>query len=157
MVGLWIFWTNRSGKLFTDPTGFVFVLGLRLPWYPIRVQRILLAKTYYADVTSVKDVTKLKTVTGPMTYAQIRSLEEAYMHVTVRSDRGEMDTFFYKEKNIRKDGGYYHPGERVLVLGGFRFSVKCPLRENEPVLCPRCGSFLKAGATRCGSCRTSIQ
>lgn len=34
---------------------------------------------------------------------------------------------------------------------------KCPLRENEPVLCPRCGSFLKAGATRCGSCRTSIQ
>lgn len=156
MMTAWIFFTIKSERSFDDPSNFIYPLLCVLPFFPFKVQSILMTKTFYATVASAKFSSKYKTVTGPMTWTQTKELEVLAAEVLFKGDNGEKYTVTYKEASVLANDIYYKQGDRVLVIRGLKYPVKYPIPDTEEYICPVCGNFIKVGKKSCGWCKADF-
>ncbi len=157
VMGGWAYITVRFNRSITHPGSFIFLFLLALPIYPLKIYRVLFAKSFYATVGEVKFSEAVKLVVGRVTIRQARNLEYEIVSVTFHGDNGEKQTITYKEANVRADNCYYKFGDRVLVLPGLKYPVKVPIPEKERMLCPVCGVFMKKGERRCSWCKANFE
>ena len=157
VLAAWLYTAFHFARGFTSPSNFVFPLLWVLPFYPLRVQNTLCGKTFYANVVSAKYSSTYKALTGPMTWKQMREMEVSTADVVFDGDHGERLRVTYKERSVLANEIYYKPGDRVLVLRGLKYPVKCPIPDDAEYLCPVCGNFIKPGRRRCQWCRANFE
>ncbi len=159
VIALWVGITRATGRDLLEPSSCLYTLLLILPFYPLRVQRVLFTKTFYGKVGVVKMANQNKSITGLVTSAQIqKEMEEQGVLVQFNGDRGERYTVYYREQSILANHElYYQPGDRVLVIRGLRFPVKYPIPEDAPYVCPVCGHQIKIGHRNCGWCKADFR
>ncbi len=157
VAGLWVYITVAMNRPVTHPGSFVFLLLLMLPFYPLRAHQVMFGKSFYATVGTADFVVKTKGAAGPTTFRQMTKLEYIAYAVTFYGEHGERKTVVYKEGSVHAKDGYYKQGDRVLVLAGLKFPVKCPMPTgSEKMLCPACGHELKEGQRHCGWCKADF-
>ncbi len=82
----------------------------------------------------------------------------ATLLLNITSDSGKFYTYELKGGSVtRNDKLYYAPDDRVLKMRAMKYPVKCPIDPNERIVCPKCGSEMKAGRRYCPLCRTNFE
>ncbi len=127
-----------------------------LPFYPLKVQKTLLTKTFYGKVAYAKFSSNYKTATGPITWNQAKELEMLTAEVLFTGDHGEKYRVTYKESSVLANEIYYKQDDRVLVIRGLKYPVKYPIPDEEQYLCPVCGNFIKPGKKHCQWCKSDF-
>ncbi len=156
MIVLWIITALKWNRSFTSPSNFVYPVLCVLPFFPFKVYKILMTKTFYGNVASAKFSNAYKTTTGPITWNQAKELDILTADVVFMGENGAKFAVTYKEESVLAHELYYKQGDRVLVIRGLKYPVKVPIPETEEHICPVCGNFIKVGKKRCQWCKSDF-
>ncbi|MBP3368307.1 MAG: hypothetical protein J6L71_02625 [Clostridia bacterium] len=154
VIFAWIYLTDKFNRSLTEPSSFVYPLLLVLPFYPFRVYELFKTKTFYGEITTAKYGRRVRATGDFMTWKQANSMEEQFAEIVVMGDSGKSFATKYKKGSILHDEIFYKPGDRVFVVRGLKYPIKCPIPKDEEYICPSCGNFVHAGRRRCSWCKT---
>ena len=154
VIFAWIYLTDKFNRSLTEPSSFVYPLLLVLPFYPFRVYEIFKTKTFYGEITTAKYGRRVRATGDFMTWKQANSMEEQFAEIVVMGDSGKSFTTKLTKGSILHDEIFYKPGDRVFVVRGLKYPIKCPIPTDEEYICPSCGNFVQAGRRRCSWCKT---
>ena len=149
-------WAILSERPINSPSNFIFPLLCILPFYPLKVHKLLRTRTFYGKVESAKYSSQYKTTTGPITWNQAKELEFLTADVVFKGNHGEKFVVTYKESSVLSKDIYYKQDDRVLVIRGLKYPVKLPIPDDAEYICPVCGNFIKPGEKRCQWCRSDF-
>lgn len=154
VIFAWIYLTDKFNRSLTEPSSFVYPLLLVLPFYPFRVYEIFKTKTFYGEITTAKYGRRVRATGDFMTWKQANSMEEQFAEIVVMGDSGKSFTTKLTKGSILHDEIFYKPGDRVLVVRGLKYPIKCPIPKDEEYICPSCGNFVHAGRCSCSWCKS---
>ncbi len=154
----WFLLIPHSGGSPTEPSSFIFPLLLILPFSPFHAHRVLFGKTFYGKVVLAQAESKPQGISAggvPLYRTAGKAFYATAEHVVVVGGNGErLDTFYREPTILGMD--YYQKGDRVLVIRGLRYPVKCPIPEDVPYVCPSCSHHINIGQRRCGWCKAEF-
>jgi len=156
VVTAWLCFQRYSDGGRTEVTATFVILLLILPFWPFGLLKKLIGTTYYAEVTGVRYAQQRKNSIFLPSRTEARNAEIEVAVVTLKTDSGDIKQLVFTEDGLFKKEMYYKPGDRVLKIHGLKFPIKCPLPEDEPTVCPRCGNFIRPEQDRCGWCRLKL-
>ena len=156
LIGVWLWYIISSGRSLIDFTTVLVLVMLALPFLLFGAHKTLFGKSYYADVTAARYAQRMKNVGALGTRREFADAEIEVAVVTLKTDEKETIQLEFPEESVKANSIYYKPGDRVLKINGLKYPVKYPLDSVERILCPKCGSFMKEGKTRCGYCKTEL-
>jgi len=156
VVCMWCMFVELMRRPFTDPSSFVFMLLLLLPYFPFRVHRYLVGNTWYGIVLDATYTNKTIRVSGKRFARDMRDAEIEGTRVTVRSDSGDRKELELYSKHIRSAEGsmYYQREDRIVKLKNLPYPVKLPIPEYGEILCPNCGNRMDVRTGICSWCHT---
>lgn len=159
-VGGYFLWHAKTGRSWTAPPVFFFVLCLFLPVL-FKLHRRFLERSWAGTVKSVSDPPdSMRSEYLSKSYAlpflmKNKGYQIAVVKVMTDGGTGKLREIVLVGDEFALSESYYHVGDRVQKFAGLKYPVNLTSTRKE-VFCPRCGAFNSFTDTKCYICKGPV-